>query len=67
LDAFAKGGIIMDRSLGQFRASAAECFDAARKTADPVAATTFLLMAEKWIKLADERAASDVSPASVNV
>ena len=50
----------MGQRLDEFRAAAAECVEAARKTPDPVAAATFLLMAEKWIKLADEKAdASD--------
>jgi hypothetical protein len=33
--------------------------ETARKTPDPVAAATFLLMAEKWIKLADQIARTD--------
>jgi hypothetical protein len=40
----------MGQRLDKFRAAAAP---------DPVAAVTFLLMAEKWIKLADEKAHSD--------
>jgi hypothetical protein len=46
----------MGQRLDEFRAAAAECVEAARKTPDPVAAATFLLMAEKWIKLADANA-----------
>jgi hypothetical protein len=49
----------MGRRLDEFRAAAAECVEAARKTPDPVAAATFLLMAEKWIKSADEKASTD--------
>jgi hypothetical protein len=49
----------MGQRLDEFRAAAAECVEAARKTPDPVAAATFLLMAEKWIKLADEKASTD--------
>jgi hypothetical protein len=49
----------MGQRLDEFRAAAAHCVEAARKTPDPVAAATFLLMAEKWIKLADEKAHGD--------
>ena len=49
----------MGQRLDEFRAAAADCVEAARKTPDPVAAATFLLMAEKWIKLADQMARTD--------
>jgi hypothetical protein len=49
----------MGQRLDEFSAAAAECVEAARRTSDPVAAATFLLMAEKWIRLADEKAHTD--------
>jgi hypothetical protein len=49
----------MGRRLDEFRAAAADCVEAAHKTPDPVAAASFLLVAEKWIKLADEKAHDD--------
>jgi hypothetical protein len=49
----------MGQRLDELRAAAAECVEAARKTPDPEAAATLLLMAEKWIKLADEKAYTD--------
>ena len=50
----------MGQRLDEFRAAAADCAEAARKTPDSVAAATFLLMAEKWIKLAEEKARADI-------
>ena len=49
----------MGQRLDESRAATAECVEAARKTSDPEAAATLLLMAEKWIKLADEKAHTD--------
>jgi hypothetical protein len=48
---------IMGQSLNWFRASAAECVEAAYKTNDVEAASTLLLMAQRWLELADAQPA----------
>jgi outer membrane cobalamin receptor len=47
----------MGQSLNWFRACAAECVEAAHKTNDVEAASTLLLMAQRWLELADEQPA----------
>ncbi len=43
----------MSTGEDRFRAAAAECLEAARKTADLDARATLLLMAQRWLELAD--------------
>ncbi len=43
----------MGQTLDEFRAAAAECVEAARRTSDSMAAATFLSRAERWTKMAN--------------
>jgi hypothetical protein len=47
----------MGQSLNSFRAAAVECVEAAHNTSDVEAASTLLVMAQKWLELADEQSA----------
>jgi hypothetical protein len=49
----------MGQALDEFRAAAAECMEAARRTTDTEAAATLLSMAQKWIALADAKTTAD--------
>jgi hypothetical protein len=44
---------VMSAGEDRYRAAAAECLEAARKTADLDARATLLLMAQRWLELAD--------------
>jgi hypothetical protein len=44
----------MDQNEDRYREAAAECIQAAKKTTDENARVTFLVMAEKWLRVADE-------------
>jgi hypothetical protein len=46
----------MGQTLDEFRAAAADCVEAARRTKDENAAAILLQMAQKWIELADKTA-----------
>ena len=44
----------MGQCEDRYRAAAAECLKAANRTADLTARATFLLMAQRWIEVADQ-------------